>query len=433
LDDLSLLRLLLLIVFLIFSAFFAACEAAFFSLNPVQLATLKEKKGRSGQLVNAMLEKPRELLITIYIGNELVNIAISAIVTSIAIKLFGNIGVGIAIGVGTFIILVFGEIAPKTLSWRYAELFAPVAAYPLKLFSLLVQPFQKRFTRLAEIFLHFLGVKTLADQTSVITDDEFRAMVEMGEGEGFIDADEREMIHNVIEFGETTVAEIMTPKIDLFTLSAADNMEIILPKIIENFYSRVPVYDRAGETIIGILFTKDLNRFRHLPSEKFKLKSVLRSPVFVPKSKKIKELLHDFKKMKRHMAIVLNEYGSVDGLVTLEDILEELVGEIDSEMRKEEKPVIQLNDHAYNILSTYPVSEFNDKFNANLADDQSHSIGGFVFDLFGRVPRSGETVAYANFRFQIEKMKGARIVKLNLTILKPDISMKKPPQNEGAN
>ena len=195
----------------------------------------------------------------------------------------------------------------------------------------------------------------------------------------------------------------------------------------------MPVYDRAGETIVGILFTKDLNRFRHLPREKFKLKSVLRSPVFVPKSKKIKELLHDFKRMKRHMAIVLNEYGSVDGLVTLEDILEELVGEIDSEMRKEEKPVIQLNEHAYNILSTYPVSEFNEKFNANLAEDQSHSIGGFVFDLFGRVPRSGETVAYANFRFQIEKMKGARIVKLNLTILKPNISAKRPLQNEGAN
>jgi len=419
LDDLFPLRSLLLIVFLIFSAFFAACEAAFFSLSPVQLATLKGEKGRSGNLVNAMLEKPRELLITIYIGNELVNIAISALVTSIAVKLFGNIGVGIAIGVGTLIILVFGEITPKTLSWRYAELFAPLAAYPLKLFSLLVQPFQKRFTRLAEKLLQLLGVKPIPDQTSVITDDEFRAMVEMGEGEGFIDADEREMIHNVIEFGETTVAEIMTPKIDMFALKAGDKMEIILPKIIENFYSRVPVYDRGGETIIGFLFTKDLNRFRHLPSEKFNLKSVVRSPVFVPKSKKIKELLEEFKKMKRHMAIVLNEYGSVDGLVTLEDILEELVGEIDSEMRKEEKPITQIEDQLYNILSTYPISEFNEKFNAFLAEDQSHSIGGFVFDLFGRIPRSGETVTYENFRFQIEKMKGARIVKLNLTILKP--------------
>ena len=328
---------------------------------------------------------------------------------------------------------MFGEIAPKTLSWRYAEQFAPIAAYPLKLFSLFVQPFQKRFTRLAEIFLHLLGMKSIPEDTSTISDDEFRAMVEMGEGEGFIDADEREMINNVIEFGETTVAEVMTPKIDMFTLSADDKMEIILPKIIENFYSRVPVYDRAGETIIGILFTKDLNRFRQLPSEKFNLKSVLRAPVFVPKSKKIKELLKDFKKMKRHMAIVLNEYGSVDGLVTLEDILEELVGEIDSEMRKEEKPIIQLNEHSYNVLSTYPVSEFNEKFNSNLAEDQSHSIGGLVFDLFGRVPRSGETVTYENFRFQIEKMKGARIVKLNLTILNQNTRIDKSEHNKETN
>jgi len=418
LDDLLLLRSVLLLIFLILSAFFAACEASFFSLNPVQLATLKDKKGRSGRLVNKMLEKPRELLITIYIGNELVNIAISALVTSIAIKLFDNMGVGIAIGAGTFIILVFGEIAPKSLSWRYAEFFAPLAAYPLNIFSLFVQPVQTRFTKLAEKFFHFTGVKPLSDKSSSISDDEFRAMVEIGEGEGIIDADEREMIHNVIEFGETTVAEIMTPKIDMFALNADDKMEDILPKIIENFYSRVPVYDRTGETIIGILFTKDLNKFRHLPKEKFNLKSVVRSPVFVPKSKKIKELLQEFKTMKRHMAIVLNEYGSVDGLVSLEDILEELVGEIDSEMRKDEKPIVQISKNSFDLLSTYPISDFNEYFNSYLAEDQSHSIGGFVFDLFGRVPRSGEVVTYENFKFQIEKMKGARIVKLNLTVNK---------------
>lgn len=429
-DDLLPLRSLLLIVFLILSAFFAACEAAFFSLNPLQLATLKDKKGRSGRLVNKMLEKPRELLITIYIGNELVNIAISALVTSIAINIFDNMGVGIAIGVGTFLILVFGEIAPKSLSWRYAEIFAPLAAYPLKIFSLFVQPVQRRFTSLAEKFLQLIGLKTHSDESSVITDDEFRAMVEIGEGEGFIDAEEREMIHNVIEFGETTVAEIMTPKIDMFALNANDKMEDILPKIIENFYSRVPVYDRGGDTIIGILFTKDLNKFRHLPNEKFNLKSVVRSPVFVPKSKKIKELLQDFKKMKRHMAIVLNEYGSVDGLVSLEDILEELVGEIDSEMRKDEKPVVQTEGNNFAVLSTYPISDFNEYFSAYLPEDHSHSIGGFVFDLFGRVPRSGEAVTFENFRFQIEKMKGARIVKLNLTVFKPEISSENADEQE---
>lgn len=417
-DDSILPRSLLLIVFIVFSAFFAACEAAFFSLTSVQLATLKEKKGRSGLLVHSLLEKPRELLITIYIGNELVNIAIAAMVTSIAIKIFGNMGVGIAIGGGTFLILLFGEITPKTLSLRFAERVALLAAYPLKLFSHLVQPVQKRLTLVAEKFLRFLGVRVFSDKESIITDEEFRTLVKMGEGEGIIDADEREMIHNVIEFGETTVAEIMTPEIDMFTITEGATMEEILPNIAQNFYSRVPVYDREEETIIGILFTKDLNRFRHLSSDKFKLKSVVRPPVFVPKSKKIKELLQDFKKMKRHMAIVLNEYGSVEGLVTLEDVLEELVGEIDSEMRKEEKPLLKINRHSWHLLSTFPISEFNEEFKAALPDKHFHSIGGFVFDLFGRVPRSGETVTYENFRFQVEKMKGSRIVKLALTIFK---------------
>ncbi len=417
-DDSILPRSLLLIVFIVFSAFFAACEAAFFSLTSVQLATLKEKKGRSGLLVHSLLEKPRELLITIYIGNELVNIVIAAMVTSIAIKIFGNMGVGIAIGGGTFLILLFGEITPKTLSLKFAERVALLAAYPLKLFSHFVQPVQKKLTLIAEKFLRFLGVRVFSDKESIITDEEFRTLVKMGEGEGILDADEREMIHNVIEFGETTVAEIMTPEIDMFTITEGATMKEILPNIAQNFYSRVPVYDREEETIIGILFTKDLNRFRHLPSEKFKLKSVVRPPVFVPKSKKIKELLQDFKKMKRHMAIVLNEYGSVDGLVTLEDVLEELVGEIDSEMRKEEKPLLKINHHSWRLLSRFPISEFNEEFKAALPDEHFHSIGGFVFDLFGRVPRSGETVTYENFRFQVEKMKGSRIVKLTLDIFK---------------
>ena len=402
---------------LVFSAFFSACEAAFFSLTSYQLKELKEKKGRWGLIANNLLEKPRELLITIYIGNELVNIGVSVITTSIFITQFGNLGVGIAIGVGTFLLLVFGEIIPKTLSLQFPQTYAITAAYPLRLFASIVQPIQSLLTSIAERFISFVGFTFTKDKKTAITDDEFRTMVQVSEGEGVIDPEESELIHNVIKFGETTAEEVMTPKIDMFTLSIDDKLEDILPRIIENFYARVPVFDSAGENFSGILFTKDLNKLKHLPPDKFSLKSILRPLLSIPKTKKIKELLQEFKKRKRHMAAVLDEYGTICGLITLEDILEELVGEIDSEMRLEENPLTQVSDNIFRLIATYPVSEFNEYFGTQLPEEEFDTVGGFVFGLFGRIPRSGEAIAYENFKFMVEKMKGSRILNLHLTVI----------------
>ena len=416
-DESILSHILLLTVLLVFSAFFSACEAAFFSLTSFQLKELKEEKGRWGLAANDLLEKPRALLITIYIGNELVNIGVSVITTSIFINQFGNFGIGIAIGVGTFLLLVFGEIIPKTLSLQFPQTYAISAAYPLRFFAFLVRPIQSALTLIAEKFILFIGFTFSKDKKTAITNDEFRTMVQVGEGEGVIDSEESELIHNVIKFGETTAAEVMTPKIDMFTLSIDDKLEDILPRIIENFYSRVPVFDSDGESFAGILFTKDLNKLKNLPSEKFSLKSVLRPFLSIPQTKKIKELLQEFKKRKRHIAAVLDEYGSICGLVTLEDILEELVGEIDSEMRLEENPLVKIDDNSFRLLATYPVDEFNTHFQTQISEEEYDTVGGFVFGLFGRIPRSGEAIAHENLKFRVEKMKGARILNLHLNVI----------------
>lgn len=412
-------RSLLLVFLLLCSAFFSACEVAYFSLNSLQLNEMSEKKGRLGRIVNSLLEKPRELLITIYIGNEFVNIAISVVVTSIAINIFGNLGVGIAIGVGTLLLLVFGDIIPKSISIKFAQPYALFSAYPLKIFAKIVQPAQKLFSIWTEKVISFMGILPHGLKESPITDDEFRAMVQVGEGEGVIDSDERELIQNVIEFGETTVEEIMTPKIDMFTVGIEDSLDDILPRIIENFYSRVPVYGEEEEGILGILFTKDLTRLKHLPREKVSLKSILHDTISVPQSKKIKEMLEEFRKMKRHMAIVLDEYGSVCGLVTLEDVLEELVGEIDSEMRQDELPLKRLNENHYRIVGAYSLAEFNESFQSDLPENDYDTVGGYVFGLFGRIPRSGESTTVDRFKFRVEKMKGSRILSLFLTLMSP--------------
>ena len=372
-----------------------------------------------GRIVNSLLEKPRELLITIYIGNEFVNIAVSVLVTSIAINVFGNLGVGIAIGVGTLLLLVFGDIIPKSVSIKFAQSYALFSAFPLNIFAKLVQPVQKLFSIWTEKVISFMGILPHGLKESPITDEEFRAMVQVGEGEGVIDSDERTLIQNVIEFGETTVGEIMTPKIDMFTVGIEDSLDDILPRIIENFYSRVPVYGDDEEGILGVLFTKDLTRLKHLPREKVNLKSILHETISVPQSKKIKEMLEEFRKLKRHMAIVLDEYGSVCGLVTLEDILEELVGEIDSEMRQEELPLKRLNENHYRIVGAYSLAEFNESFQSDLPENDYDTVGGYVFGLFGRIPRSGESTTVARFKFRVEKMKGSRILSLFLTLMSP--------------
>ena len=414
-------RSLLLVFLLLCSAFFSACEVAYFSLNSLQLNEMSEKKGHLGRIVNSLLEKPRELLITIYIGNEFVNIAISVVVTSIAINVFGNLGVGIAIGVGTLLLLVFGDIIPKSISLKFSQPYALFSAYPLTIFAKIVQPAQKLFSIWTEKIISFMGILPHGLKESPITDEEFRAMVQVGEGEGVIDSDERELIQNVIEFGETTVDEIMTPKIDMFTVGIEDSLDDILPRIIENFYSRVPVYGEDEEGILGILYTKDLTRLKHLPREKVSLKSILHDTISVPQSKKIKEMLEEFRRMKRHMAIVLDEYGSVCGLVTLEDILEELVGEIDSEMRQEELPLKRLNENHYRIVGAYSLAEFNESFQSDLPENDYDTVGGYVFGLFGRIPRSGESTTVDRFKFRVEKMKGSRILSLFITLMSPPV------------
>ena len=429
-DDSLIPRSLLLLFLFSCSAFFSACEVAFFSLNPLQQKEMEEKKGRSGRLVHSLLQKPRELLITIYIGNELVNIGISVVITSITITLFGSIGVGIAIGVGTLLLLFLGEIVPKSISLKYAQSYALFAAFPLKGFANIVQPAQQLFTSWTEKIMRSIGILTHSEKESSISDEEFRTMVQVGEGEGVIDSDERHLIQKAIEFGETTVGEVMTPQIDMFTVNIDDSLDEILPRIVANFYSRVPVYGNDDEEILGILFTKDLTRLKHLPREKVNLKSILHPAVVVPKTKMIKEMLEEFRKVKRHMAIVLDEYGSVSGLVTLEDIIEELVGEIDSEMRMDEQPLTEISENQYRISGAYNLAEFNEFFKSELPEEDYDTVGGLVFGLFGRIPRSGESTTVDHFKFRVEKMKGSRILNLHLTLLKRSTTPSLPEESE---
>lgn len=427
-DESLIVRFVLLGTLLIFSAFFSGCEAAFFSLNQVTINNLKEKNKSSGQLVASLLKDPKELMVTIYIGNELVNVAIAALITSVSISVFGNKGIALAIGFGTFLLLLFGEITPKTFTIRHAEKFSLFASRPLKYFYSFVFPIQWVITQITKIIAKSLG-STKTD-SRIVTEEEFQTLVTIGENEGVLESDEREMIHNVIEFGETTAEEIMTPKVDIFSLNAADDLETVFPKIQERFFSRIPIYENNADEIIGILYVKDLQQYNRKKKSNIKLRDLMHSPFFIPGSKKMHELLNEYKTNKKHMAIVLDEYGALTGLVTLEDVLEELVGEIDSEMRKEDSVIAKVDDYSYSLSASLKVDDFNKKFDAALPEEDFEIIGGFVFGLFGRVPRWGESVTYEGFKFTVEEMKGPRILKIFMEI-KPNTPSPQPPITRG--
>lgn len=319
-------RFSILIVFMIISAFFSACEAAFFSLTRVRIDTMKGKGGR-GEIVASLLEKPRILLITIYLGNDLINVAISAVIASISLHIFGSRGISIAIGAGTFLLLIFGDIVPKTFAIKNNERVALLSAYPLKVFSSLIRPVQVIFTSIANKAILIFGGKRL-DEEPVITEEEIMTMMEVGEDEGAIKSEEKEMIQNVFELVDTKVGDIMTPKEDIFAVDVNSNLKGVASRIRSSFYSRIPVYEGNIDNIIGILYFKDLMKYMHSEQPTPPLKEILRPAFIVPHTKNVSNLLKDFQKKKIHMAVVQDEKGKAAGLVTMDDCLAELVGEM---------------------------------------------------------------------------------------------------------
>jgi CBS domain containing-hemolysin-like protein len=325
-------RFVILTVLLIISAFFSACEVAFFSLTKVRIDTMKEKGKRGADIVANLLEKPRQLLITIYLGNDLINVAISAIVASVSIHIFGERGISIAIGSGTFLLLIFGDITPKTFAIKNNERVALFSAYPLKIFSILISPIQRVFTAIANRSIILFGGKGL-DEEYKITEDEIRTMINVGEDEGAIELEEKKMIESVFDLGDTKVMDIMTTREDIFSIEVSSDLRNVISRIKSSSYSRIPVYEGNIDNIVGVLYSKDLMKYTYSGQEILpRLKEILHPPFIVTAKKKVNELLKDFRKQKVHMALVCDEYvnstGSpcrVAGLVTMDDILTELV------------------------------------------------------------------------------------------------------------
>ncbi|HHX96639.1 MAG TPA: HlyC/CorC family transporter [Clostridia bacterium] len=407
------LQLIILFMLLLLSAFFSASETALFSTKRLKIRHLAEEGNRQAILTNRLLEQAGKSIATILIGNNLVNIGATALATVLAISFFGSSGAGIATLVMTILVLVFGEITPKTLAARHAEKTALRFSPYIYALGKVLAPFIYIFNSVTGFLVRIIDGPE--EEEHFVTEEDLRILVNVGEKEGLLDQVEREMIDSIFEFDDTQVREIMVPRLDIDAVEVGETLENTIKLVLQAGRSRIPVYQASIDEIIGVIYAKDLLKFFGEPERKgLKLAEIMRQPYYVPESKKVRDLFTELSKEKVHMAIVLDEYGSTAGLVTIEDAIEEIMGDIQDEYDQEEKLIELLADGVYLVDGRTPIDEINQMIGLNLPDDEFETITGYVFHHWGRLPEEGQIIKINNLEIKIDQISGGRIGKLIL-------------------
>lgn len=397
----------------IFSVLTAASETALLSFSRVRLRHLVEQGKRSALIIEKILERPERFFSSVLVGNTLVAMAASSLTTALVIRLLGFGWQWLAIALIT-ILLVTGEITAKTICAHDPERAAHVLYPFVTVFMWFLRPLVWIFQKVAGL-LAGLALGTGREKVSMITEDEIKMMISIGEEEGVLAESEEEMLHSVFEFADTTAKEIMVPRTDIVAIDVDSAYEDIMKIIVETGYSRLPVYKDNLDNILGIIHTKDLLAFWE-KRDSIILRDTTREPYFVPDTKKISELLREFQKGHVHMAIVVDEYGGTEGLVTLEDCLEEIVGEIQDEYDIEAQKVEYFPDGYYLVDARISVKDLNDELGQNLLPEEKEfdSLGGFIMATLGRIPVENDQVTYKDYTFTVTRMHRRRVSKVRI-------------------
>ncbi len=429
-DPGSMWQLVLLGVLLLGSAFFSLMDSALRATGKVHLKHLAEQGSAGARVAAELLEEPDRLRGVLLVGDTLANISLAAIGAAIAVDAFGNKGVWLAIAAVGVLVLVFGEMIPRAVGSRFAEAVAVGLAQPLRVLAVILRPVVALSGSLVNGLMWLSGRDGLGGN-GFITEEEIRNMVEVGEEAGVLEHGEGEMIHSVFEFGDTEVKEVMRPRIDIFCIPVDAGVREVLDSVVKEGYSRIPVYEGTVDNIVGVVYVKDLLRTSACELLDTLIKDVMRPAYYVPESKKVDELFRELQRAKVHMAIVLDEYGGTAGLVTIEDLIEEIFGEIQDEYDAEELPLQRINEDTAVVDARMGISEANEELGIALSDEDADTVGGFVFNLLGKVPTPGEKVRYNDLEFTVEKLDKRRIARVQVTGLgnRP----KTPPENAAGN
>jgi putative hemolysin-related protein len=404
------------IILLSASAFFSSAETALMTSNKLRMRNLADNGDKRAAKVLKVTENTDKMLSAILIGNNIVNLTASSISTALTLKIFGSKLVGIATGILTFLILVFGEITPKNVASKNAEKMALAYIGVISFLVTLLTPVIFIVNTVAKFVISIFNKN--GDDNNAVTEEELRAMVEYSHEEGVIENEEKKMIVNVVDFGDTVAGDIMVPRVDMVMVDEKSSYEEILQVFREERYTRIPVYEETPDNVIGILNVKDFLLIED--KENFVMKELLREPLYTYEYKKTSALMMDMRKTGANIVIVLDEYGITAGLITLEDMLEEIVGEIRDEFdADEDEGITKVSDLEYLIDGSTNLDDINDRIGLSLSSEEYESIGGLIMEKLGRLPVEGEIINFDNIVLTVKKMDHARIEKVCLKLKQP--------------
>lgn len=409
--------IIVIIACIIFSGYFSATETAFTSLNRIRLKTKAEAGNKRAKLVLKLSDKYDWLLTTILIGNNIVNILASSLATIVFIQWCGgnqDLASVLSTVTITVIVLIFGEITPKSLAKEYPDTYASFSAPIINALGYILAPFNFIFSGWRKLMHLIFRHK----EDNSITDEELISMVDEAEQEGGINSEESELIKSAIEFNDLEAKDVLIPRVDIAAIDCTASNEEIRALFAETDYSRLPVFSESVDNIIGILHEKDF--IKQYNNKDFSLKKAMKPAVFVVPTTKILAVLQQLQKNKTHMAIVSGEYGETVGLITMEDILEELVGEIWDEHDEVTKEFTQVAENEYIVLGSVTVNDVVEKFGLRDIETDSVTVGGWVIDLLGKIPDEGDEVTFANLQITVTKTEARRINELKIIVLPED-------------
>lgn len=417
-SDSSTAQYIIILILVLLSGFFSATETAFSSVNKIRIRNYVNSGDKRAIKVLKIIENYDKALSAILIGNNIVNIASASLGTIIFTNMFGANGVGIATIVMTILVLIFGEILPKTFVKENAEKFSLFVVNILSFTMFILSPIVYIFVCLKNI-IYKLFIKEKKSKPSV-TEQELKYIIEEIQDEGVLEKQEGELVQSALDFDEITANEILTPRVDIIAIDINDSIEKIKDIFITQKYSRIPVFEKSIDNIIGILHEKEFFKFyiENKENKNVNLSNLIQKTIYIPPKKKISELLRELQKEKLHLAVVSDEYGGTQGIITLEDILEELVGEIWDEADEVEQSIIKISDSSYKVSADMNIYDMFEKLDITYNDFESTSntVSGWILETFEKIPQEGEFFEYKNIKVTIKTLEEQRIIDVIIDI-----------------
>ena len=401
-DTDSIIQLIAIVILLVLSAFFSSAETSFITVNRIKVLSLVEEGNKRAALVIKIIDQPAKMLSAVLIGNNIVNISCSALATSFTISVWGNKATGIVTGVLTLLVLIFGEITPKNTANMYATNMAMAYAPIIWVLMIVLTPVIFIVDHLAGFFLWLLRIDN-NKKKDIFTEDEIRTIVNVSQQEGVIESNEKKIINNLFDFGDSTAKDVMIPRIDMTVADVNSSYEDIITLFKSTMYTRIPIYENDSDNVIGILNIKDLI-VGDKKDETFNIRDIMRKPFFTYEHKNTSELFKEMQLNRYSIAIVLGEYGQIAGMITTEDLLEEIVGEIRDEYDTDEKDdMTKIRDNTYRINASCKLDDINSELGTKLYSQDNDSLGGFISEKLDRIPKAGDKLTIDNVWLFVER------------------------------